>query len=65
MGGAVEGPGLTGPGLTDPSHTNVHTDDNLGVIPGKKKKNFLTLPRLAAALDQASQLPILTSNLQA
>ena len=53
------------PGLMDPSLTNVHTDDNLVVIPGKKKKNFLTLPRLAAALDQASQLPVMTSDLQA
>ena len=53
------------PGITDPSHTNVHTDDILGVIPGKKKNNFITSPRLAAALDQANQLPILTSNLQA
>ena len=53
------------PGLMDPSPTSVHTDDNLGLIPGKKKKNFLTLPRLAAALDQASQLPVMTSDPQA
>ena len=53
------------PGITDPSHTNVHTDDFLGVTPGKKKNNFITSPRLAAALDQANQLPILTFNHQA
>ena len=50
------------PGHTDSPLTNVNTDENPIFVPGKKRKNLLTLPRLSAALDQANQLPVMTSN---
>ena len=43
--------------------TDVFTDGNPECVPRKKRRKHLTLPRLAAALDQANQLPVLTTNL--
>ena len=51
------------PGPTDTPLTDVFADRNPERVPRKKRRNHLTLPRLAAALDQASQLPVLTTNL--
>ena len=51
---------LPGPAATP--LTDVITNGNPERVPRKKRRNHLTLPRLAAALDQASQLPVLTTN---
>ena len=47
--------------LTQPL-TDVNTNVNPDRAHRKKRRNHLTLPQLAAALDQASQLPVLTTN---
>ena len=51
------------PGPTDTPLTDVFTDGNPECVPRKKRRIHLTLPRLAAALDQANQLPVLKTYL--